>query len=131
MAKIHGAVYALLGIFVMAVSWKINPGKFILFIYVGFVLFAVGIGKLVMSAVSKKKFTTDAKGYVELSTPRVYSRHHQSGSAGHTPSHGTYHPHSAAHHASPQQGYHHCFRCGAVVSGHDRYCRQCGAQLVS
>ncbi|GEM_PF-4758398 len=49
MAKIHGIVYLAVGLFISAVSWKVNKNKLLFFYYVGFLFALAGVIKIVYS----------------------------------------------------------------------------------
>ncbi len=55
MAKIHGFVYLIIGIFVSLVSYFSKNEALKLFIYIGFLFGFIGIVKLFISSLSKKK----------------------------------------------------------------------------
>ena len=54
MAKIHGLVYVLVGLFVSIFSWKVNYEKFIFFFYFGWVFVFIGIVKPIFGFVNRK-----------------------------------------------------------------------------
>ena len=102
MAKIHGAVYIVVGLFVSVLSRLMNYQKLIFFFYLGLVFVGVGAVKLILK--SKATETTDVK---------LQSQAH---TAGHHPQlHNT-------------QNFHHkrCGKCGSIMRISDRYCSRCG-----
>ena len=58
MAKIHGIVYLMAGLFISSVSWKLNKDKLLLFYYVGFVFVLIGVIKIVYALSTKKNRET-------------------------------------------------------------------------
>ncbi len=55
MAKIHGFVYLIVGIFVALISYFSDNQSLKLFLYVGFLLGIIGIIKLFITGLKKKK----------------------------------------------------------------------------
>ncbi len=103
MAKIHGLIYIIAGLFVSIVSWRLNYDDLIFFFYIGLLFILVGVGKiafkLIKNRASKKELT-----------------HHK------TPIHNL---------SAQQQTSHlkHCHSCGNVLRIHDRFCNRCGARV--
>ena len=60
MAKIHGIVYIIVGLFVSILSWKFNKDKLIIFVYTGLLFILIGIAKLIFSFISRRKGKSDA-----------------------------------------------------------------------
>ncbi|MDP3765033.1 MAG: hypothetical protein Q8R04_00820 [Nanoarchaeota archaeon] len=104
MAKIHGLVYIVVGLFVSIFSWKVNYEKFIFFFYVGLIFVFIGILKLVFGLIKRKM---DRK---EEPLERV---HHKV----------SIQPHHQAHH------YKRCHKCGNAVKLHDGFCSRCGTRF--
>lgn len=55
MVKIHGIFYLILGAGVLIVSYNIDPQKFKLFIWLGYVFLIVGVAKLGIWFINRKK----------------------------------------------------------------------------
>ena len=98
MAKIHGFVYIIIGIFVSVASWKINNEDLYLFFYAGILFMGVGVAKLLLSLIRNKKEGEKITHHKEIS-------HHQ-----------TQH----------LQHYRRCRKCGSVMKANDRFCGRCG-----
>lgn len=58
MAKIHGLVYVVVGLFVSVFSWKLNYEKLVFFFYIGLVFIVIGITKMLLN-LTKSKHKTD------------------------------------------------------------------------
>ncbi|MBI2559251.1 zinc ribbon domain-containing protein [Candidatus Woesearchaeota archaeon] len=54
MARIHGLVYAALGLFVSVFSWKLNYEKLVFFFYIGLVFIAIGTAKIILGLAKKR-----------------------------------------------------------------------------
>ena len=54
MAKIHGLVYILVGLFVSISSWRLNYEKLIFFFYSGLFFIFIGILKLIFNLIKNK-----------------------------------------------------------------------------
>jgi len=107
MAKIHGLVYILIGLFVVIASWKIDYNDMILFFYVGWIFVLVGIVKLFLMFGKKEE------------TKSVHHAQHNR-SSGHI-------QHSKnKQHQNQLQNYKRCPRCHNVLRIHDRFCNRCG-----
>ena len=98
MAKIHGLVYIIIGIFVSVASWKINNEDLYLFFYVGILFIGAGVAKLLLGFLKNKKETEK--------TVHQRKTHHQS--------------------QHLQQHYKRCKRCGSIIRANDRFCSRCG-----
>ncbi len=99
MAKIHGLVYIVVGLFVSILSWKLNYEKLIFFFYIGWFFVLIGAFKLVLNFIKNK-----AKKQETIQT----KAHHT--------------PHS-------QQHAKYCARCGNAMRMQDFYCSRCGAKV--
>ena len=98
MARIHGFVYIIIGIFVSVASWNINNEELQLFFYAGILFIGIGAAKLLLGLLKNKK--EDEK--------IVHHRKIQ---------------HQSQH---LQQHYKRCKRCGSVMRANDRFCSRCG-----
>jgi len=101
MAKIHGLVYLIAGLFVSVASWRLNYEDLIFFFYIGLLFILVGVGKLVFNLIKKRSGRKESTSH---STP-----HHNLGK------HQTHH-------------LKHCSSCGNVLRMHDKFCNRCGAR---
>ena len=54
MPKIHGILYITTGLFVSAVSWKLNYEKLVFFFYSGLLFTIIGAVKLIFSFIKSK-----------------------------------------------------------------------------
>ena len=107
MAKIHGVVYLLMGLFVAIASLMIDYNGMILFFYVGLAFALFGAVKIVSGFA--KKNDTDSRQH-NFNAPKTQ----------HT---GQHHP--AAHH------YKRCHKCQNVMRLHDRFCSRCGTKMYA
>ena len=103
MAKIHGLIYVLIGLFIVLASWKINYNDLILFFYLGWVFVLVGIVKMLFSF-GKNKGVKNLQ-HKSLAQPQHSMQHQQK------------------HH------YKRCHRCGNVMRLHDIFCNKCGLRV--
>ena len=101
MVKIHWSFYLILGAGVLWASYKIDPQKFKLFIWLGYVFLAVGVAKLGIWFIRREKETSFERKDVGRS---VYQ---------------------------PQQrrATRYCRRCGDNLQGDENFCPGCGVQL--
>ncbi len=104
MAKIHGLVYIIIGIFVSIASWRINNEDLQLFFYVGILFIGIGAAKLLLSLVKSKKEGEKTTHHKKISL----QQHLQ---------------HQQKHH------YKRCPRCGSIMRLADRFCSRCGASF--
>ena len=54
MAKIHGLLYVIVGLFVSIMSWKLDYQKLIFFFYAGLIFILFGVIKLIFNLVKNK-----------------------------------------------------------------------------
>lgn len=54
MAKIHWAVYVIVGLFVSILSWKLDYQRFVVFFYAGLIFVLVGVIKLILDLAKRK-----------------------------------------------------------------------------
>lgn len=104
MAKIHGLVYIVVGLFVSVFSWKVDYQKFIFFFYVGWVFVFIGVVKLIFVFIKRKMGIKEEP--VKMAQHKVSIQ-----------------PHHQAYH------YKRCRKCGNAVRLHDRFCSRCGARF--
>ena len=106
MAKLSSMVYLLIGLFVLVVSFTLDWRRFLIFIVVGVVFFAIGIIKLV-AAPGKAKVQLD-------DTDRLH--HYQQKMPPTDP-------------RDAQVRTKVCHNCGAAAMIHARYCWRCGSRM--
>ena len=117
MVKIHGIVYIILSVGILFFSYKLDPQKFRIFIWIGYVFFAVGIGKLVFWFINKGKEGSGGR-------KEVKTHHHQANRGNihpQRPAQGNIHGHQGA--------VRYCFGCGSRLIGHENFCSVCGQNL--
>lgn len=102
MAKIHWAVYVIVGLFVSILSWKLDYQRFVVFFYAGLVFVFVGIAKLIFDLIKNRADKTQS----------VHKARHRAL--------------SQLHHARHLK---YCPKCGNVARVHDRFCSRCGAMV--
>jgi len=100
MAKIHGAVYLAIGIFVSLVSYFSTNKSLRFFIYIGFLFGIIGIIKLLFTGLSKKKKERPLKQQQKVS------------------------------HKEQSAFTKYCQRCGNLVRSFDTFCSRCGQALL-
>jgi len=100
MVKIHWSFYIIIGIGVLFASYKIDTQKFKLFIWLGYLFLIVGIAKLGIWFISKRK---------ESPTERKEFR-------------GNVYPQQ-----QKTAGY--CPRCGNGLRGYENFCPGCGQRV--
>jgi len=104
LAKIHGLVYIIIGLFVGIASWRINYEKLYVFYYAGLFLIAFGVAKLLINFIQgKSKEKTEVKKPV--------------------------HQHYGQLRQNPNRQYKYCSRCGNVMRAYDNFCSKCGARI--
>ncbi len=104
MAKIHGAVYLIIGIFISLVSYFSTNKSLRFFIYIGFLFGIIGIIKLLFTSLKKKK-----------KEKPVQHTHYK-------------HPKVSQKEQSLFTKY--CQRCGNLVRTFDNFCSRCGQALL-
>jgi len=100
MAKISGISYILIGLFVGLISYFSNNKSLKFFIYIGFFLGLVGIIKLFIASISKKKEKPKEAHYHKIS------------------------------HKEQSSFTKYCQRCGNLVRNFDNFCSRCGHALM-
>src|SRR3989338_3335050 len=101
MAKIHGLVYLIIGIFVSVASWKINNEDLYIFFYAGILFVGVGVAKLLLSLMRNKKEDEKIIHHKEISHRQTQHLQH----------------------------YKRCKGCGSVMRINDRFCSRCGLRV--
>lgn len=100
MAKIHGIVYILIGIFVSIASYKISYDSLILFFYMGFFFIALGAAKIVLGLIlgksKEEKPASSRQNYPNQASMNQYKR---------------------------------CHKCSNVMKINDRFCSRCGLKF--
>lgn len=99
MVKIHGIVYIILGAAVLFTSNKIDPKKFQLFIWVGYLFLVIGIAKLGIGFIKRKK-----ESPAEQKEFRNY-------------------------YPQQQRAARYCQRCRFQLQGYENFCPGCGQRL--
>lgn len=72
MAKIHGLVYVVVGLFVSVFSWKLNYEKLVFFFYIGLVFIVIGITKMILGLAKKRTDKTEKGHYKDNQKQRKY-----------------------------------------------------------
>lgn len=108
MAKIHGAVYLGIGIFVSLVSYFSPNDSLKFFLYIGFLFGIIGIFKLFVSGLSKKK-EKPSKQKRDHFNPKQYQKISKQEQRLFTKQ---------------------CARCGNLVRHFDNFCARCGQALL-
>ncbi|MEA2036971.1 MAG: hypothetical protein U9O94_05650 [Nanoarchaeota archaeon] len=112
MVKIHGIVYIILSAGILYFSYRIGQQKFMLFILVGYLFLAVGMGKLVFGFINRKKDSPDKKTNVnEQQLGRMNTQQ------------------NVQNNSNNQGRGRYCHRCGAVLGGYENFCYGCGQRL--
>ena len=104
MAKIHGIVYLITGIFVAVASYEISYGKLYVFFYIGLLFIIYGIAKTIIEFINKDKKK-------EVNSPNIHKNQL-----------------NQFKHPLKQQ-YKRCPNCGNVARGYDNFCPRCGNRL--
>lgn len=97
MAKIHGLVYILVGLFVSILSWRLNYEKLVFFFYFGWIFIFVGVLKLIFNLIKNR-------------TIKKETVHHK-----------------IKHHQPQKSNVKYCHNCGAALRQQARFCARCGA----
>ena len=104
MAKVHGTIYLIIGIFVAIASYKINYDKLYPFFYIGLLFVIYGIAKIIIGFINKE-------GKKQVISPTV-------------------HKNQLNQFKPPiKQQYKRCPNCGNVARGHDNFCSRCGNRM--
>ncbi len=101
MVKINWSVYFLLGIAVLIVSYRIDPQKFTLFIWIAYLFLVIGTAKFIVWFIVRRKMTSREKKRVRAAIPQS----HQYRTA------------------------RFCPRCGNVLHSYENFCPMCGQRL--
>ena len=101
MAKIHGIIYLIVGIFVAVASYEINYGKLYFFFYIGLLFITYGTAKIIIGFINK-----DEKKQAPLNKLNA-NQFRQ----------------------APKQQYKRCPTCGNAARASDNFCARCGVRL--
>ncbi len=115
MVKINGIVYIILSAGILFFSYSLDPQKFRIFIWIGYLFFAVGVAKLVIGFINKKKESRFEKKGVN-----IFQQQRHKGSS---------HQRKATVNDYRQQEVRYCFKCGSRLRGHENFCSVCGQNL--
>ncbi len=113
MAKLSGWTYIVVGIFVSAVSYKVNYEKFIFFFYFGLLFAIIGVVRLGINFMKSKSPLEEEKA---AEKPYGQSRHN-------------YSPARTSQHPSQHHSVKYCQNCGNAAGIHDNFCSRCGARI--
>lgn len=115
MVKIHGIFYIILSVGILFFSYNLDPKKFSIFIWMGYLFFAVGVAKLVIGFINKKK-----ESRFDRKEVNIFQQQRHMGST---------HQRKAAVNSYRQQEVRYCFGCGSRLRGHENFCSMCGQKL--
>lgn len=101
MAKIHGLIYIIVGLFISILSWKLTYQKFILFFYIGLIFVLVGAIKIILNFLKNK------------SQNKLQSAHQKM-------------PYQLQQKHLQAQKFRRCHKCGNIMKLNDRFCSRCG-----
>lgn len=107
MVKIHGLAYIIIGAVVAFFSYKLDPQKMQLFMYLAILFVIIGIGKLLIDASKKPKKKP-------VRTHQVHRQPQQQPMQN---------PHAR------QQVAHFCHFCGTGVHNFQNFCHNCGQRI--
>lgn len=103
MVKIHWSIYIILGAAVLFVSNKLDPQKFKLFIWFGYLFLVVGVAKLGIWFISRKRESAvERKDILKYSNKGMRQQ---------------------------QRVARYCQRCGNPLRGYENFCPRCGQRL--
>ena len=108
MVKIHGIVYLIIGAAVLFTSNKIDSQKFQLFIWVGYLFLVIGIAKLGIGFIKRKKESPAER----KDLGNIYQQ--QTGQTAQF---------------QQQRAARHCPRCRFQLQGYENFCPGCGQRL--
>ena len=106
MAKVHGIIFLVIGLFVSIASYKINYDKLYVFFYIGLLFIIYGVAKIIIGFINKdekKQAPLNRLSQNQLNQLRQ----------------------------PVKQQYKRCQTCGNVARGHDNFCSRCGARISS
>jgi len=101
MVKINWGVYFLLGIAVLIISYKVDPQKFMVFIWVAYLFMIIGTAKFIIWFITRSKETSVEKKEAKANIPPT-------------------HRYRTARF---------CPRCGNVLHTYENFCPMCGQRL--
>ena len=108
MVKIHWSIYLILGIGVLWASYRIDSQKFKLFIWLGYLFLIVGIAKLGIWFVNRKKESPVERKNVRRD---MYQREVQQ------------------RRAPQQKTIRYCSGCGNGLRGYENFCPMCAQRV--
>ncbi len=101
MVKIHWSFYIILGAGVLWASYKIDPQKFKLFIWLGYVFLAVGVAKLGIWFIRREKESSFERRDIERNVYQPRQR----------------------------RVARYCPKCGNALQGYENFCPMCAQRL--
>ncbi|MEK6891717.1 MAG: zinc ribbon domain-containing protein [Nanoarchaeota archaeon] len=101
MAKIHGIVYLIIGLFISIASYYIKYDKLYPFFYVGLLFITFGVAKIVIGFINKEE---KKQSPLNRLNPNQFRQ-------------------------APKQQYKRCPTCGNVARASDNFCARCGNRL--
>ena len=104
MAKVHGIVYLIIGIFVAIASYKINYDKLYVFFYIGLLFIIYGVAKIIIDYINKDEKKQVVPPNINKNQLNQFRQ-------------------------PVKQLYKRCPNCGNVARGYDNYCPRCGNRL--
>jgi len=100
MVKIHWSFYLILGAAVLFVSYKIDPQKFKLFIWLGYFFLVVGVAKLGIWFINKKNESPAERREIKRDVYQL-----------------------------KQRAIKYCHGCGNALMGYEKFCPMCAQRL--
>lgn len=104
MAKIHGIVYFIIGLFVAIASYKINYNNLYPFLYVGLLFVVYGVAKIIIGFINKE----DKKEAIPPNSHKNQLNQFKQ---------------------IPKQQYKRCQTCGNAARSSDNFCARCGNRM--
>ena len=104
MAKIHGIVFFMIGLFVAVASYKINYGKLYVFFYAGLFFIVYGVAKIIIGFINKDEKKQSPLNKLNRNQLNQFKQ-------------------------PTKQQYKRCPTCGNVARGYDNFCSRCGARF--
>ena len=109
MVKIHWSVYLILGAGVLFASYKIDAQKFELFIWGGYLFLVIGIAKLGIWFINRKKESpAERRAVQQMQRPAYRNQQWQQ---------------------AQQRMMRYCPRCGNGLRGYENFCPACGVRV--
>ena len=104
MAKVHGIIYLIIGLFVTVASYKINYDKLYLFFYIGLLFIIYGVAKIIIGFINKEERKKVAPSNIHKNQLNQFKQ-------------------------PIKQQYKRCQNCGNVARGYDNFCSRCGNRM--